>query len=175
MQNIWHWSELSELLNSDSWWGVTYGQVAETPTLDKWRHSPEDSPHGQHVLPWRSTRRYSSMSSILINQFLSWFPNQKNLTGEMIIYCTIFPLHKSTPVIMSPITQLCCAWSLSHVQLFVTPWTVACQAPLCQAPLSMGILQARIQEWVAIPSSKGSSQPRDQTHVSCIAGRFFTI
>ena len=32
-----------------------------------------------------------------------------------------------------------------------------------------GILQARILEWVAIPSSRGSSQPRDQTHVSCIS------
>ena len=32
-----------------------------------------------------------------------------------------------------------------------------------------GILQARIVEWVAIPSSRGSSQPRDQTQVSCIA------
>ena len=40
-----------------------------------------------------------------------------------------------------------------------------------------GILEARILEWVAMPSSKGSSQHRDQTHVSCsscIAGRFFT-
>ena len=32
-----------------------------------------------------------------------------------------------------------------------------------QAPLSMGILQARILEWVAMPSSRGSSSPRDQT------------
>ena len=37
-----------------------------------------------------------------------------------------------------------------------------------QAPLSMGILQARILEWVAMPSSRGSSQPRDQTQVSHI-------
>ena len=35
-----------------------------------------------------------------------------------------------------------------------------------------GILQARILEWVAFPS-RGSSQPRDQTQVSGIAGRFF--
>ena len=47
-----------------------------------------------------------------------------------------------------------CAWSLSRVQLFVTPWSVA-----RQAPLSMGIHQARILEWVAVPSSRGSSQP----------------
>ena len=36
-----------------------------------------------------------------------------------------------------------------------------------------GILQARILEWVAFPSSRGSSQPRGQTQVSLIAGRFF--
>ena len=37
------------------------------------------------------------------------------------------------------------------------------------------ILQVRILEWVAIPFSRGSSQPRDQTQVSCVADRFFTI
>ena len=37
-----------------------------------------------------------------------------------------------------------------------------------------GILQARILEWVAVPFSRGPSQPSDQTQVSCIAGRFFT-
>ena len=38
-----------------------------------------------------------------------------------------------------------------------------------------GILQARLLEWVAISFARGSSQPRDQTLVSWIAGRFFTI
>ena len=37
-----------------------------------------------------------------------------------------------------------------------------------------GILQARILEWVAISSSRGSSPARDQTPVSCIEGGFFT-
>ena len=37
------------------------------------------------------------------------------------------------------------------------------------------IFQARILEWVAVPFSRGSSQPRDQTQVSCISGGFFTI
>ena len=50
---------------------------------------------------------------------------------------------------------LLCAESLSHVRLFATPWTVA-----HQALLSMGILQARKVEWVAMPSSRGSSDPR---------------
>ena len=37
------------------------------------------------------------------------------------------------------------------------------------------ILQARILEWVAISFSRGSSRPRDQTQVSCIAGRRFNL
>ena len=46
----------------------------------------------------------------------------------------------------------------------------------CRPPGSSvyGILQARILEWVTILFSRGSSQPRDQTHVSCSAGRFLT-
>ena len=38
-----------------------------------------------------------------------------------------------------------------------------------------GVFQARILEWVAISSSRGSSPPRDLTHVSDMAGRFFTF
>ena len=38
-----------------------------------------------------------------------------------------------------------------------------------------GILKARTVEWVAIPFSRGSSRPRDQTQVSHTAGRFFTV
>ena len=55
---------------------------------------------------------------------------------------------------------------LSHAQPFVIPWTIT-------PPVSSvhGILQARILEWVAIPFSKGSSCPRDQTQASHIAGR----
>ena len=64
---------------------------------------------------------------------------------------------------------LCYALLLSRIQLFVTPWTVA-----HQARLSLGLLQARILEWVAILFSRGTSQPRNRTGVSCIAGRFFT-
>ena len=60
--------------------------------------------------------------------------------------------------------------SCSVVSDSVTPWTVA-----LQAPLSVGILQARILEWVAMPSSRGSSQSRDRTQVSRIAGGFFTL
>ena len=59
--------------------------------------------------------------------------------------------------------------SVSHVELFVTSWAVA-----RQALLSMGILQARILECVDMPSSRGSSQPRDQTQVSHTAHPEYT-
>ena len=47
----------------------------------------------------------------------------------------------------------------------------------CSPPGSSvhGILQTRILEWIAMPSSRASSQPRDGTRIFCIAGRFFTI
>ena len=52
-----------------------------------------------------------------------------------------------------------------------------CDSTDCSPPGSSvhGTLQARIQEWIAIPFSRGSSLPRDQTQVSSIAGRFSMV
>ena len=52
-----------------------------------------------------------------------------------------------------------------------------CDPMDCSSPGSSvhGILLARILDWVAMHSSRGSSRPRDGTQVSHIAGRFFTI
>ena len=57
-------------------------------------------------------------------------------------------------------------------QLNLTLWNP--WAGTHQGPLSMGILQARILEWIVLSSSRGSSKPRDWTQVSRIAGRLFT-
>ena len=72
----------------------------------------------------------------------------------------IEPVHSSDEVclVTSVVSDSAILWTVAH-----------------QAPLSMGIPQARILEWFAIPSSKGYSQPRDWTQVSSIAGGFFTI
>ena len=64
------------------------------------------------------------------------------------------------------VTLMKCVCVLSRFNLallFATPWTVA-----RQAPLSM-ILQARILKRVVVPSSRGSSRPRDQTHISRVS------
>ena len=58
----------------------------------------------------------------------------------------------------------CMLSCFSHVLLFVTLWTIA-----CQVPLSMGILQARILEWIVTSSSRGPSPPRDQTQISYVS------
>ena len=74
----------------------------------------------------------------------------------------LWTLHMKMTFIMG------CAQSLSCVWL--------CNPMDCSPPGSSvrGILQARILESVAMPSSRGSSQPRDQTQVSCPGGGFFT-
>ena len=50
--------------------------------------------------------------------------------------------------------RMCCVWSLSCVWPFVMLWTID-----CQAPLTMGVLQARTLEWVVMPSSGDLPNP----------------
>ena len=80
------------------------------------------------------------------------------LTELVIYYCvTNYPQAYSlkTNNLFSGYAVLCL---VAQLCLFVTPWTAA-----LQAPLSMEILQARMLEWVVMPSSRGSSQPRGLT------------
>ena len=64
--------------------------------------------------------------------------------------------------------QDCCLVAKSHLTL--------CDPMDGSPPGSSvhGILQARILEWVVVPSSRGSSRPRGWTCISCLAGGFFT-
>ena len=61
-----------------------------------------------------------------------------------------------------------CVLSRSVMSDSATPWPT-------RLLLSMGILQARILEWLAMPSSRESSQPMDRTPVFHITGGFFTV
>ena len=103
------------------------------------------------------------------------------------------PPHPCHPFVWSFTLFLCfktaCYWHTVELQCCVS---FCCKVIVAQLSLTLcdsmdhslpdssvhGILQARILEWVAIPSSRGPSQLRDWTHisrVSCIADRFFTI
>ena len=97
-----------------------------------------------------------------------WFSKKKNL--ESISWWCIFVF----------------SWFINLVNYFSCFYIVMCLVaqscstlcdPLdCRLPGSSvhGILQARILEWAAVPSDRGSSQSGDQTQVSYIVGRFFT-
>ena len=64
----------------------------------------------------------------------------------------------------------CMPSRFSHVQLFATLWTIA-----CQASLSKGLSRQEYWSgWVAMLCSRGSSWPRDWTQVSCTVGGFLT-
>ena len=85
------------------------------------------------------------------------FPTQGWRPGLQHCRLILYHLsHQGSPKVKEKVTQLCLT--------------------LCD-PMDYivhGIFQARIVEWVAVPFSRTSSQPRYQTHVSSIAGRFFT-
>ena len=104
---------------------------------------------------------FSILKIVLTNP---WADNRNPLRFAVL-------LHKVDMWILIPKWLLVCVWkSPSPVQLFATPCTVA-----CQTPQSMEFSRPRILEWVAFPFFRGSSHPRDQTHVSHIEGGFFTI
>ena len=74
------------------------------------------------------------------------------------------------------ITMYECVYIYVRVKVLVTQLCL-CDPMDCSPPGSSicGILQAGILEWIAMPFSKGCSQPRDQTWVSHMAGKFFSI
>ena len=84
----------------------------------------------------------------------------------------------------SPASRFCTTepWEALIITMCAVCISLQCGPTLCnhmncspQGSSGHGISQARILEWVAIPFSRGYSWPRDQTWVSCIAGRFFTF
>ena len=89
--------------------------------------------------------------------------------------CRLDPPHLTASVAH---TLLLYPKALWPVKVLVTQsCAILCDPWDCGSPGSSlhGISQSRILEWVAVSSSRASSQPRDWTQVSCIVGRFFTI
>ena len=78
----------------------------------------------------------------------------------------------TSPSVSSCVNQMGACMDVQSIQSCPT----LCDPVNCSPPGSSvhGILQARILEQVAMPSSRESSQPRDWTRISCIEGRFFT-
>ena len=95
------------------------------------------------------------------------------------IWVSIFALLLTQPVTW-PLTK--CSLNIDSLEkrsesVSCSSRVLLCNPMDCSPPGSSvhGILQAIILAWVAIPFSRGSSQPKDQTWVSCIVGRFFNV
>ena len=105
------------------------------------------------------------MSPILADRFLTTGPPEKSRMDTVLLQLWFFRyiyIHTQTHAHIYVYVPS----HFSRVQSLRPPWTVA-----CHTPPSMEILQARILEWVACPSSRGPSPPRDRTpvsYVSCI-------
>ena len=104
------------------------------------------------------------------------YTNIKSRTPETttILYMYII-IHQNIIIL-----EIQCTINVMHLK--VKMWVAlscptTCDPLDCSLPGSSdhGILQARILEWVAMLSSRGSSWPRDRTRVSHIADRFFTV
>ena len=106
--------------------------------------------------------------SIVILQLITWAVN----SGQLCLKKKIIHF-----VLLKGSFQMTGARGLKRLEGVSRSVVTLCDPMDCRPPGSSvhGILQARILERVAIPFSRGSSQPRDWTRVSCIAGRFFTI
>ena len=111
----------------------------------------------------------------------SGFPRQDTGVGSHFLLQEIFPIQGLNPHLLHwQVDSLPLSYQESLSRLYtklLQPCPALCAPMGCSPPGSSvrGISQARVLEWVAIPSTRGSSQPRDQTRVSCIAGRLFTI
>ena len=125
---------------------------------------------GQILKKW-ITRGFWIITLLASGQWvLSCRANSKELKGDKWLFSTfksckmqrIRDLSTITLVVKSEIAQSC---------------PTLCDPMDCGLPGSSvhGIFQARILEWVAISFSRGSSTPRNQTWVSCMVGRHFTV
>ena len=109
-----------------------------------------------------------------------WLPDCENKGARGSRQSCCHRLREGVGGLWSPAAMVLNQHVLSTLTLWVTQSCLTLCSPVdCSPPGSSvhGILQARILEWFAKPSSRGSSWPRDQTHVcyvSCIAGKFFT-
>ena len=130
---------------------------------------------------------HSSVKSILwLLQLCFWIFKASNFYSPVVFQSSptihllgiYFPLHFCTHVIKHFHVYLCSLQHLVHLSwllfavslsriLLPLHTSVGCSVTQLCLTLWHGIFQARILEWVAIHSSKGSSQPRDQTCVSC--------
>ena len=135
---------------------IHVGEIPSTEILSQWPVLQRDITNlSSHWQQWESSFPWHWVS--LNASVLRWM-----LQFCQIDFCFFFFFLKIAHVLICIFLM-----KVKVIQLCLT----LCNPMDCTV---RGILQARILEWVAISFSRGSSQPRDRTQVSLIAGRFFT-
>ena len=120
---------------------------------------------------------FQAMTCVVRNLLLNILPFYYWLQSYECTFdleCVSSPYLLNFPVLSScSISELEMKWRSEFAQSCLILW----DAMDCSLPGSCvhGTFQARVLEWVALSFSRGSSWPRDQTLVSCIAGRHFTV
>ena len=125
-----------------------------------WLFAPSGQSIGTSASNYSPSNEYSGLMSFRIDWFdlLTGQGTPKTCSSTTI---QKHQLSRAQPLWSSAHISPCVCIVAQSCRPFATPWTVA-----HRAPLSMGILQARILDWVAMPSSRGSSHPRSNTGLS---------
>ena len=166
---------------------VCHSKTSHTRPGGSWRHPPPP--------PSRSFSFPSALNHVIIHHpcrslFPTFLSNSNPwLFSTLSNTSPVSPQHFHTRVIISPRPHLLTPFSHAHSVTSTSFFTwkkesevaqscpTLCDPMDCSLPGSSlhGILQAKILEWVAISFSRGSSQLRDWTRVSCIAGGRFNL
>ena len=142
--------------------------VGKIPWRRKWQPTPVFLPgrsHGQRSLvgysPWSCKEvRYDWMTK---QQAKKWILTLNTSQRKFISLLNFFFFLLET------------CWKYFFCSVIFNVWSLSCAPFRPPGSSAYGISQAKILEWVAISFSRESSQPRDWTCVSCLAGRFFTF
>ena len=123
------------------------------------------------LCPWDILGKNTEMGCHFLLQGIGRFTDQTHISCIPCISCTGRQILYHWATWEAQVYMYIWWWwcSCKSWLTLVTPWTVA-----CQAPLSMGISRQEYWSGLPFPSPRGSSWPKDRTYVSCIAGRFFT-
>ena len=163
------------ILNENDPWPLMSPPQKATPQSTAWSHS---SGRGQRAHEHRGTRSTCDSPATQVTA-----GEQLLLFLQLLLLLVMMMKDRASQGSIIKITSLKqTLWQNTGVSIRKTKgWQTLemtlCNPLDCRPPGSSihGILQARILELVAIAFSRGSSQCRDWTQVSCIAGRFFII
>ena len=131
------------------------------------------SQYSKHLHSQRSEQLLCKQSNIIVHNKKLKLQRRMAVMYDYSLWRLLWPGHQG----------LIPSWYSFNSQFQKTVCWVAQSCPTLCGPMDCslpgssvhGILQPRIVEWVAMPSSRGSSWLRGQTQVSCIAGRFSTV